>query len=171
MDIHCGTVTISGLMTDEFGMQDHKRIGYNVPFWEWPEGRSFHISPRNGCTNTCQIRSSRKLGQDSPNQLKSHTNNQAFHEARRRRDARCKLSLQQLSSRIQTDKQTLGSLIMHGAKLTPEEYQPIKQGFLACIGKEGAYTVSPPLPLSHHLMLTSQSMSYHYNWAVKKSEA
>jgi hypothetical protein len=32
---------------------------------------------------------------------------------------------------------------MHGAKLTQEEYNPIKQGFLDCIGKEGCYTVSP----------------------------
>jgi hypothetical protein len=36
---------------------------------------------------------------------------------------------------------------MHGAKLSQEEYNPIKQGFLDCIGKEGCYTVSP----SHHL--------------------
>jgi len=41
-----------------------------------------------------------------------------------------------------TDRQTLAALIMHGAKLTQEEYNPIKQGFLDCIGKEGCYTVS-----------------------------
>jgi hypothetical protein len=42
-----------------------------------------------------------------------------------------------------TDRQTLAAFIMHGAKLTQEEYNPIKQGFLDCIGKEGCYTVSP----------------------------
>ena len=64
--------------------------------------------------------------------------------------------------------QTLGALIMHGAKLTPEEYQPIKQGFLECIGKEGACTVSLFLHLPTRHRLTSQAMSYHYNFAVKK---
>jgi hypothetical protein len=42
-----------------------------------------------------------------------------------------------------TNEQTLAALIMHGAQLTQEEYNPIKQGFLDCIGKEGCYTVSP----------------------------
>jgi hypothetical protein len=61
-----------------------------------------------------------------------------------------------------TNNQTLAALIMHGAKLSQEEYNPIKQGFLDCIGKEGCYTVSP----SHHfgvwliirLCLTSTTM-------------
>jgi len=44
MDVHCGTVTIPALMIEEFGLKDHVKIDYNVPFWEWPEGQSFHLS-------------------------------------------------------------------------------------------------------------------------------
>jgi len=55
---------------------------------------------------------------------------------------------------------------MHGAKLTQEEYNPIKQGFLDCIGKDGCYTVS--LRLVWQNSLTVEAMSYHYNYAVKK---
>jgi hypothetical protein len=30
-------------MTDEYGLKDHVKIDYNVPFWEWPEGTSHHM--------------------------------------------------------------------------------------------------------------------------------
>jgi hypothetical protein len=45
MDPDCGTITIPALMTEEFGLKDHVKIDYNVPFWEWPEGKSSHVSP------------------------------------------------------------------------------------------------------------------------------
>jgi len=63
MDIHCGTITIPGLMTGEFGLQDHVKIDYNVPFWEWPEGESSHISP---CAKPdIQMPYSRRLGEEA----------------------------------------------------------------------------------------------------------
>ena len=50
--------------------------------------------------------------------------------------------------------------------MTQEEYNPMKQGFLDCIGKDGCYTVS--LRLVWQNSLTVEAMSYHYNYAVKK---
>lgn len=52
------------------------------------------------------------------------------------------MSVTSISLREVLTIQTLAALIMHGAGLTKEEYNPIKQGFLDCIGKEGCYTVS-----------------------------
>jgi hypothetical protein len=47
-------------MTDEYGLKDHVKIGYNVPFWEWPEGKSASCC----CCGILidQTPSSRKLG-------------------------------------------------------------------------------------------------------------
>lgn len=46
MDPNCGTITIPALMTEEFGVKDHIKIDYNVPFWEWPEGQSAYVPKR-----------------------------------------------------------------------------------------------------------------------------
>jgi len=45
MDPDCGTITIPALMTDEFGLKDHVKIDYNVPFWDWPESKSSRDIP------------------------------------------------------------------------------------------------------------------------------
>lgn len=129
-------------MTDEYGMKDHQRIDYNVPFWEWPEGKSLldrlftRLTPRFSPQESWVGRVSYSIRTMLMFRLAMK------HDAQEMPDVR----LPNFYTHTLTC-QTLGALIMHGAKLTPEEYQPIKQGFLECIGKEGAYTVS------HYLLL------------------
>jgi hypothetical protein len=53
MDPDCGTITIPALMTEEFGLKDHVKIDYNVPFWEWPEGKSPTFAMRHSDGYRC----------------------------------------------------------------------------------------------------------------------
>lgn len=150
MDIHCGTVTIPGLMTDEYGMKDHQRIDYNVPFWEWPESKSLLDCLFTRLTRRFSPQESWVGRLLYPEVTMLMFRLAMKHDAQEMPDVRPPLSHRQTLI-----SQTLGALIMHGAKLTPEEYQPIKQGFLECIGKEGAYTVSLFLHLPTRHRLTS----------------